>query len=127
MSDIEQVEEAIDRLIGIDRSMCGNELILQGYVDQLDTGDEWDRMEVQRHIDAYRHELGQASTWFVMEMNAVIYHGQKLIDEWRDTDLMMIGRKYSVDAPFYKRAQDEWPEVTKNPVWVMLRSSGVPF
>ena len=126
---VREIERAIAELIRLDTLMTQTENQLNTYRTQIDDPaiDEWDVIEIERQLPGLNEQWGQACTQLAIEMNSVIYHGQRLIDDWLDLLISKIGRQHSQYAPFYQRAEQTWPAVAAHPVWMQVRSEGVPF
>lgn len=113
----------------LDTYMTETEQTIEIYeqrIGDLDT-DAWDRVDLEQELPNLHYRWGQACTQLAIEMNSVIYHGQRLIDDWRELLLSKIGRRYSQFDRMYLRAERAWPAVAAHPVWMRLRLEGVPF
>ena len=120
---LNEVDRALIELQRLDQLMSRYERKIAEHVE----GDEWDIVIAEHERMLLNDKWGQACTKFVIEMNSVIWHGQIVIDDWRETMLYKIARKYSACAPFYERAELLWPGVAERYVWTEVRKNGVPF
>lgn len=113
---IREIERAMSAIKRWDELMTTLEQAIDRYQSDIDSADEWDRIDGQSRIELLENQQAEAGGFVLMETNAVIFHGGRLIDAWRDTDLDNIARKHSQTDRLFSRVQSEWPAVAKNPV-----------
>ena len=122
---VREIEQAMSEIVRLDSVMCDIEKQLNDI--DIASDDPWDVIENEGKVDRLHTAHGQSETMLVCEVNAVIWFGGMLLDQWHDAKFTRIARRFSAFDRFYQRVESCWPRVAADPVWMRLRSEGVPF